>query len=91
MKLKWDIRRTVYSMRNDSHVDERHIRHCFDYLRQSFMCAADTTLESVDPLLGGVTGWDAQTSCRDYNQLFEWAENYRASNEKGFMDGDHHH
>lgn len=31
------------------HVDEPwHLKHCFDYLRQLFICSADTTLESFD-------------------------------------------
>lgn len=86
---QWSLRRTMYSMtRNASleFVDERHVRHCFDYLRQSLMCAADTTLEPVDPVLGGVTGWGVVRNCRRYNDLKSWAEDRRVSNASGFDD-----
>ncbi|KAJ6035864.1 hypothetical protein N7540_000143 [Penicillium herquei] len=62
----------------------RHMRHCFDYLRQSLMCAADATLEPVDAALGGVTGWGAERVCRDYTALAAWATERRASNAQGF-------
>ncbi|KAM3153138.1 hypothetical protein ABEW05_006470 [Botrytis cinerea] len=29
------------------HHSENHMKHCFDYLRQSLMCASDTTLETL--------------------------------------------
>lgn len=67
------------------HHDESHMRHCFDYLRQSLMCASDTTLEPLDPELGGVTGWGVMRKCRDYQTVINWAEAHRASNEKGYM------
>ncbi|EGE03389.1 hypothetical protein TEQG_02425 [Trichophyton equinum CBS 127.97] len=63
-----------------------HMRHCFDYLRQGLMCAADSTLEPVDTRLGGVTGWGNERVCRDYTALKDWAEQRRASNSKGFSD-----
>ncbi|KAH7123581.1 hypothetical protein B0J11DRAFT_529353 [Dendryphion nanum] len=67
-------------------IDERHIGHCLDYLRQSLMCAADTTLEPVDPVRGGVTGWGVSHTCRSYEDLKTWAESRRASNASGFGD-----
>ncbi|RAL11832.1 uncharacterized protein BO97DRAFT_453456 [Aspergillus homomorphus CBS 101889] len=65
--------------------EQRHMRHCFDYLRQSLMCAADATLEPVDAALGGVTGWGVQRVCRDYVALAGWAEERRVSDAKGFQ------
>ena len=64
--------------------DTQHMRHCFDYLRQSLMCASDTTLEPVDATLGGVTGWGNERVCRDYIGVKAWAEERRVSNECGF-------
>jgi len=86
----WSMHQVLFSVsRGDAVVDDYpHIRHCFDYLRQSLMCASDTTLEPVDTNLGGVTGWDVSRSCRNYEQLKDWAKAHRASNERGF--GDHH-
>jgi hypothetical protein len=60
------------------------MRHCFDYLRQTLMCAADATLEPVDPALGGVTGWGTARVCRDYGALAAWAEAHRVNNLHGF-------
>ena len=56
--------------------DPHHLRHCFDYLRQSLMCAADTNLEPVDVGLGGVTGWSFRRTCRDFGAVKEWAEEW---------------
>ncbi|KAI1505679.1 hypothetical protein F5X99DRAFT_367356 [Biscogniauxia marginata] len=63
-----------------------HMRHCFDYLRQSLTCAADTTLEPIDPVLGGVTGWGNARLCRNYSELVGWAEEHRVNNLRGFLE-----
>ncbi|KAI1177095.1 hypothetical protein F4777DRAFT_226451 [Nemania sp. FL0916] len=63
---------------------QSHMRHCFDYLRQSLLCAADATLEPVDIDLGGVTGWSTPHTCRNYREVAEWAEEHRANNMRGF-------
>ncbi|KAL1859523.1 hypothetical protein VTK73DRAFT_7575 [Phialemonium thermophilum] len=47
-----------------------HSAHCFDYLRQSIMCAADTTLEGDS---GFGPGWGSRHECTDYEALLEWA------------------
>ena len=68
-----------------------HWGHCFDYLRQSLMCAADATLETVETngntngetLLAGVDGWGVTHMCRDYKKLFDWSEEHRATDEGG--------
>jgi hypothetical protein len=55
-----------------------HAEHCFHYLRQAVLCAADTTLEP-----GGVSrrlangdtvanGHDAVHTCRDWRQVYDW-------------------
>lgn len=58
--------------------DPNHLRHCFDYLRQSLVCAADSNLESVDFELGGVTGWSFQRTCRNFDHIKDWAEQWRS-------------
>ncbi|KAK2879394.1 hypothetical protein FQN49_000912 [Arthroderma sp. PD_2] len=89
----WSIHQNYYGIshtghsRKDDHISP-HMRHCFDYLRQSLMCAADSTLEPVDSRLGGVTGWGNERVCRDYAALAEWAEKRRVSNGRGFSDHD---
>ncbi|KAF3902728.1 hypothetical protein AA313_de0202613 [Arthrobotrys entomopaga] len=57
--------------------DVSHINHCLEYLRHSIMCAADTALEPWKEEEGGVDGWGTTHMCRDYDELFRWAEAYR--------------
>jgi hypothetical protein len=54
--------------------------HCFHYLRQSILCAADTTLEpgnmsmklaSGDTVASGV---GTLHTCRDWRQVHDWME-----------------
>ncbi|KAI1174109.1 hypothetical protein F4777DRAFT_409996 [Nemania sp. FL0916] len=47
-----------------------HSAHCFDYLRQSIMCSADTNLEG-DTETG--PGWGSDHICADYDAVLEWA------------------
>ena len=54
------------------HGSPRHVRHCFDYLRQSVMCHADTNLEPVIPRLGGARGFGSKHTCRNFNELVDW-------------------
>ncbi|OAA52901.1 hypothetical protein ISF_09179 [Cordyceps fumosorosea ARSEF 2679] len=90
----WSIHGSYYSKANDESDaghGAAHMRHCFDYLRQGLMCASDTSLEPVDPDLGGVTGWGSERVCRDYRQVVAWAEDHRVSNLRGFQQTPHHH
>ena len=61
----------------NTHVDPSHVRHCFDYLRQTIMCNADTNLEIIDWQIGGSTGWGFERQCRDYDKIVDWAERWR--------------
>ncbi|KAF2205337.1 hypothetical protein GQ43DRAFT_362708, partial [Delitschia confertaspora ATCC 74209] len=65
------------------HLRPAHQRHCFDYLRQSILCAADSNLEPVDFGLGGVTGWGSSRKCRDYSELVSWAEKWKSGATEG--------
>ncbi|KAH8170642.1 hypothetical protein LIA77_09423 [Sarocladium implicatum] len=62
-----------------------HMTHCFDYLRQSIMCAGDVTLEGMQTTFpegtNGSDGWDATHVCRDYNQVYTYLTRKRASND----------
>jgi Mycotoxin biosynthesis protein UstYa len=71
-------------------ADPHHVRHCFDYLRQSLVCAADSNLEPVDVELGGVTGWGFERTCRDFEGVKEWAGRWWSSgDEKSTRPRDH--
>ncbi|KAF2438299.1 hypothetical protein P171DRAFT_319751, partial [Karstenula rhodostoma CBS 690.94] len=84
----WGLRRALSSIKRVSDLPDgnnlQHVKHCLDYLRQSLICAADSTLEPVDPKLKGVTGWGVERSCRSYTDVKTWTEYYRASNLVGF-------
>jgi len=48
-----------------------HSTHCYDYLRQSIMCAADTTLEGKSEV---GPGWGSKHECKDYDAVVAWAD-----------------
>lgn len=50
-----------------------HMAHCFDYLRQSILCSADTTLEGYSDLGGG---FGVTHQCKDYDEVLEWANEH---------------
>ncbi|KAF1731323.1 hypothetical protein CRV24_009403 [Beauveria bassiana] len=57
-----------------------HTGHCFHYLRQGILCAADTTLESGGTsmtLANGdkvAPGVGTVHTCRDWRQVYDWME-----------------
>ncbi|KAI0866594.1 hypothetical protein F4860DRAFT_457869 [Xylaria cubensis] len=63
-----------------------HMKHCFDYLRQALMCAADPTLEIRNESVHGVTGWGTSHQCRDFKALKRWTEEHRYNNEGGIQN-----
>ncbi|CAF9926594.1 MAG: hypothetical protein GOMPHAMPRED_004182 [Gomphillus americanus] len=51
----------------------RHIFHCLDYLRQTVMCNADTTLEwrsNVDP--DHIDGYGPPHQCKNWDEVRQW-------------------
>jgi hypothetical protein len=62
-----------------------HVRHCFDYLRQSLMCHADPTMEAfleddgVTPRTKGSSGWGVRHTCNDFGGLVDWIEEHDAT------------
>ncbi|KAF2197122.1 hypothetical protein GQ43DRAFT_496994, partial [Delitschia confertaspora ATCC 74209] len=54
-----------------------HIQHCFDYVRQALLCAADTNLEEPDPETGKTNGWGITRRCKDYKAVVNWAEKWK--------------
>lgn len=52
-----------------------HSAHCFDYLRQSLMCAGDTNLEGKTE---AGPGWGSRHECVDYDALLQWANKHGA-------------
>ncbi|KAF2237618.1 hypothetical protein EV356DRAFT_574025 [Viridothelium virens] len=66
------------------HDRDKHTGHCFEYLRQSLICSADSSLEPAGNA-EGFLGWGFQRQCRDYEQLKAWAEEARAFDGHGFL------
>ncbi|GAP88900.1 hypothetical protein SAMD00023353_1700350 [Rosellinia necatrix] len=62
-----------------------HSAHCFDYLRQSILCAADTNLEGETE---AGPGWGSDHQCTDYDALLDWAnENSAMKWRTGLLPG----
>ena len=53
-----------------------HIGHCIELIRNTLTCRPDTTLELKDLQAGGVTGFDAEHLCVDWDQLVEWVSQW---------------
>ncbi|KAF9731313.1 hypothetical protein PMIN06_007402 [Paraphaeosphaeria minitans] len=66
-----------------------HLDHCFEYLRQALMCAADSNLEDVvvDERTGTAVapGWGTERVCRDFERLGRWSERWRASDDETIL------
>ncbi|KIX97042.1 uncharacterized protein Z520_07156 [Fonsecaea multimorphosa CBS 102226] len=53
-------------------VDDAHLAHCFDYLRQGLMCSVDTSLEGNSTEYG--EGWGSVHVCKDYSKIVDWID-----------------
>ncbi|KAF7536907.1 hypothetical protein G7054_g4159 [Neopestalotiopsis clavispora] len=63
-------------------TSHHHIRHCFEYLRQSLVCLADGNLEAMNYTTGGVTGWQSERTCRNFEELKGWADEWGITREE---------
>jgi len=64
--------------------EERHVTHCFDYLRQSAQCAGDAALEGKSEMAGGMTdGWGNVHVCKKNDELVKWVIDNRLSDNRG--------
>jgi hypothetical protein len=62
-----------------------HIQHCFEYLRQSLMCLADGNLEAINSTTGIVTGWQSERTCKNFDKLKAWADEWGVSGEEALQ------
>jgi len=65
--------------------------HCFEYLRQSITCSADSTLEPAEKRQTGFLGWGFRRGCRSYDELINWAEEFQVFEMHGFLADPGHH
>ncbi|OOF98337.1 hypothetical protein ASPCADRAFT_128496 [Aspergillus carbonarius ITEM 5010] len=78
------IRRGYYAANQTSHMAfdlgldrESHVGHCFDYLRQSLVCSADSNLQPANRRVFEDADWGFDRQCRDIEELRTWAEEWR--------------
>ena len=71
---------------SSAYVQHDHASHCFDYLRQSIACAADTALEPRNKQHSGVQGWGVEHRCRNFEAVKEWAERWRSDDNDGIAN-----
>jgi len=68
-------------------LDNEHLGHCLDYLRQGVMCAGDMTLEPLLRLgteeVQVVNGWGVEHRCRSFESMKGFAERHRYLNTAG--------
>ncbi|KAK2598907.1 hypothetical protein QQS21_005649 [Conoideocrella luteorostrata] len=69
----------------NTRIAPSHVRHCFDYIRQALICAADTNLEVLDRDTHLTNGWGQPKQCRSYADVFSWAEKYANSSDTGIL------
>jgi hypothetical protein len=64
---------------------ERHVTHCFDYLRQSMFCSGDSAMEGKSATVGldMTDGWGDTHVCKDPASLGKWVLDHRFSDKKG--------
>lgn len=81
----WAIVQTYSGLKSGHEIPDDHhwhMIHCFSYMRQAILCAADTALEGKATTFpddnSGSDGWDAKHVCKDQSQVREYLESVRA-------------
>lgn len=69
-------------------TSHHHVRHCFEYLRQSLICLADSNLEMMNYTARGISGWQSERTCRDYDGLVAWADEWGITREEALHNHD---
>ncbi|ETS75355.1 hypothetical protein PFICI_12299 [Pestalotiopsis fici W106-1] len=66
-----------------------HVSHCFEYLKNSLTCCADTALEGQksDTDEPATDGFGAYHVCRDFETVFDFARKHRISDQGGYPHG----
>lgn len=89
----YTVRRAYYSDREGEELEDfdlgkerkPHVAHCFDYIRQGILCSADSTIEPAVDTVNGFLGAGFPRSCRNFEELKNWAEDHRAFDAQGFL------
>ncbi|TGO67406.1 hypothetical protein BELL_0894g00020 [Botrytis elliptica] len=60
------------------HIDETHVLHCVEFLRQSVMCHADTSLQVEASYHQGILAFGTTYPCRNWWQMVDWVNERNA-------------
>ncbi|KAE9373176.1 hypothetical protein N431DRAFT_465473 [Stipitochalara longipes BDJ] len=74
--LSWTEAQRFMSQRGSGSAYD-NVAYCFNYIRQSILCHADTTLHPVAPVTPDVNVVDGNAlwhMCRDPSVLYQWAD-----------------
>lgn len=74
-----------FGVKEHDHDMERHVTHCFDYLRQSMYCAGDSALEGKSRTIGldMTDGWGDVHVCKNRKMELDWVVKERFSDKTG--------
>lgn len=59
-------------------LDPKHMTHCIELIRNVIMCKPDLTIEVKREDIGGVTGFDTEHVCKEWNGLLEWTSKWES-------------
>lgn len=59
---------------DDEIITLDHSLYCIEFLRQSTMCHADTTVEAKDDQFKGVVGFGITHECQDLGEMVRWVD-----------------
>jgi len=78
------------SREKNHRTSHHHVRHCFEYLRQSLICLADSNLEMMNYTARGISGWQTERTCRNFDELSDWANEWGISRAEALHNHDLH-
>jgi hypothetical protein len=74
-------------LRDKNHrASHHHVRHCFEYLRQSLICLADSNLETMNYTERGISGWETKRTCANFEKLSKWADKWGITREEALRN-----
>ncbi|KAK5996702.1 Oxidase ustYa-like protein [Cladobotryum mycophilum] len=89
IKSKWNGGHGGHGGDADKDLMMWHLKHCFEYLKESLTCCADTALEGQksDTDLPATDGFGAHHVCRNFDEVMSWTEANRVSDQEGYPHG----
>ncbi|OAG22752.1 hypothetical protein CC77DRAFT_1059630 [Alternaria alternata] len=76
------------SREKNHRTSHHHVRHCFEYLRQSLICLADSNLEMMNYTARGISGWQTERTCRNFEELSDWSNEWGITRKEALHNHD---